>query len=98
MKKVSMIVALAFLATALALSAGDANKGEKVNSGTVSRLDTANRSLTVTDPKGTSWSIQWSDSTKVLGGELKEGAAVELGCTKSEKQYWASWIKVAEAK
>ncbi len=98
MKKVSTMVALAFLATALALAAGDANKGEKVISGTVSRLDTANRSLTVTDPKGASWSIHWSDSTKVLGGELKEGAAVELGFTKSEKQHWASWIKVAEAK
>ncbi len=98
MKKVSMIVALAFLAGALALAAGDATKGEKVISGTVSRLDTANRSLTVTDPKGTSWSIQWSDSTRVLGGELKEGAAVQLGVTKSEKQHWANWIKVAEAK
>ncbi len=97
MKKVSMIVALAFLAGALALAAGDAKK-EKVISGTVSRLDTANRSLTVTDPQGTSWSIQWSDSTRVLGGDLKEGVAVPLGVTKSEKQHWANWIKVAEAK
>lgn len=97
MRKVSMIVALAFLAGALALAAGEVKK-EKVISGTVSHLDTTNRSMTLTDAQGTSWSVQWSDSTKVLGGELKEGAAVQLGVTKSEKQHWANWIKVAEAK
>ncbi len=97
MKRVSMIVALGFLASALALPAGEANKGEKVLSGTVSRLDTANRSMTVTDSKGASWSVQWSDATRVLGGELKEGAAVQLGCSRSEKQYRANWIKVAGA-
>lgn len=97
MKKVSMIVALAFLAAALALAAGEAKK-EKVISGTVSRLDTANRSLTVTDAQGTTWSVQWSDSTRVLGGELKDGAAVQLGVSRSEKQHRANWIKVTEAK
>jgi hypothetical protein len=54
--------------------------------------------MTVTDAKGTAWSIQWTDSTKVLGGELKEGAAVQLGCTASEKAHQANWIKVSEAK
>ena len=98
MKKVSMLAVLALIAVALALPAGETKKGEKLVSGTISRLDTANRTMAVTDAKGASWTIQWSDSTKVLGGELKEGAAVQLGCTESENQHWATWIKVSEAK
>ena len=98
MKKVSMLAVLALIAVAVALPAGETKKGEKLVSGTISRLDTANRTMAVTDAKGASWTIQWSDSTKVLGGELKEGAAVQLGCTESENQHWATWIKVAEAK
>ena len=98
MKKVSMLVFLTLIAVAIALPAGETKKGEKLVSGTISRLDTANRTMAVTDAKGASWTIQWSDSTKVLGGELKEGAAVQLGCTESENQHWATWIKVAEAK
>jgi hypothetical protein len=98
MKKVSVLVVLALIAVALALPAGETKKGEKLVSGTISRLDTSNRSMTVTDSKGASWTIRWSDSTRVLGGELKEGAAVRLGCTESENQLWATWIKVSEAK
>jgi hypothetical protein len=98
MKKVSMLAVLTLIAVAVALPAGETKKGEKLVSGTISRLDTANRTMAVTDAKGASWTIQWSDSTKVLGGELKEGAAVQLGCTESENQHWATWIKVTEAK
>jgi hypothetical protein len=98
MKKVSMLAVLVLIAVAVALPAGETKKGEKLVSGTISRLDTANRTMAVTDAKGASWTIQWSDSTKVLGGELKEGAAVQLGCTESENQHWATWIKVTEAK
>ena len=98
MRKVSTLVLLSLIAVAMALPAGDSTKGEKLVSGTINHLDTANRTMTVTDAKGTAWSIQWSDSTRVLGGELKEGAAVQLGCTESEKQHWANWIKVSEPK
>ena len=98
MRKVTMLVFLSMIVVAMALSAGDSTKGEKIVSGTISHLDTASRSMTVTDAKGTAWSIQWTDSTKVLGGELKEGVAVQLGCTASEKAHQANWIKVSEAK
>lgn len=97
MRKVAMLLLLSMTVVAMAVAA-DSTKGEKIVSGTISHLDTANRSMTVSDAKGTAWSIQWSDSTKVLGGELKEGAAVQLGCTQSDKQHWANWIKVSEAK
>ena len=97
-KKISILTVLAVLAIAIALPAGDAKKGEKLVAGTVASLDTSARTLTVTDAKGTSWTVQWTDSTKVMGGELKEGVAVQLGCTESENKHWANWIKVSEAK
>ena len=97
MRKVSMLAGLAFFAAAVILMAGEM-KGEKLVSGTIARLDIANRSMTVTDGKGASWAVQWTDSTKVLGGELKEGAAVQLGLTESDNKHWANWIKVSEAK
>ena len=98
MRKVWMLTFLVAIAISTALSAHDMKKGEKVVSGTVAKLDTANHSMTVTDAKGTSWEIQWTDSTKVQGGELKEGAAVQLGCTESDSKHWATWIKVTEAR
>jgi general stress protein 26 len=98
MKKVWILTFLAALVISSAVMAHDAKKGEMVVSGTIAKLDTANRAMTVTDDKGTSWDIQWSDSTKVMGGELKEGAAVKLGYTESESKHWATWIKVTEAK
>jgi hypothetical protein len=98
MKRVSMLVALAVLAISIAVPAGEVKKGEKLVSGSVTRLDTGARAMTVTDGKGANWTIQWTDSTRVLGGELKEGAAVQLGCTESENKHWANWIQVSEAK
>lgn len=91
----AFLVAIAISATA---AAHDAKKGEKVVSGAISRLDTANHTMTVTDAKGTGWEVQWTDSTKVQGGELKEGASVQLGCTESDNKHWATWIKVSESK
>lgn len=97
MKRVSMLVALAVLAISIAVPAGE-KKGEKLVSGTIARLDTTARAMTVTGEKGASWTIQWTDSTRVLGGELKEGAAVQLGCTESENKHWATWIRVSQTK
>lgn len=98
MKKISMLAVLAVIAISIAVPAGEVKKGEKLVSGTIARLDTGARAMTVTGEKGASWTIQWTDSTRVLGGELKEGAAVQLGCTESENKHWANWIRVSEAK
>ncbi|HEV8232625.1 MAG TPA: hypothetical protein VGQ75_09785 [Thermoanaerobaculia bacterium] len=98
MKKVLTLAALAILTVSLAAMAADKAKtsGEKTASGTIAKVDTAAKSLTVTDSKGTSWTFQWNDSTRILGGELKEGAAVQVGYTDGDKM-WATWIRVGEA-
>jgi hypothetical protein len=51
----------------------------------------------VSDSKGTSWTIQWNDSTRILGGELKEGAAVKVGYTEGDGKMWATWIRMGES-
>lgn len=99
MKKLTVLVALAIFAVSLAAIAGEGQKaGEKKLSGTISRLDLANRSLTVTDAKSVATTVLWNDSTRVMGGELKEGEAVELGYVEAEGRMWASWIRVGTPK
>ena len=101
MKKILTLAVLATLAVSLAAIANDSPKaksgGEKVVSGSIARLDTANKSLTVTDSKGASWTILWNDSTRILGGELKEGQPVKLGYVEAQDKMWATWIRAGEA-
>ncbi len=98
MKKLTVLFALAIFAVSLAMVAGDKKAGEKKVSGTISALDVANRSMTVTDGKSVALTILWNDSTRVKGGELKEGEAVELGYLEADSKMWASWIKVGAPK
>ncbi|HMA17138.1 MAG TPA: hypothetical protein VKS03_01740 [Thermoanaerobaculia bacterium] len=99
MKKILSLAALAILTVALAASAGDDPKarGEKVINGTIARVDMNTRALTVADAKGVNWQIMWNDATKVMGGELREGASVQLGYVEAENRNWASWIRVQAA-
>jgi hypothetical protein len=94
MKRLTVLFALAIFAVSLAAFAGDKKAGEKKVSGTISSLDVANRSLTITDAKNATWPILWNDSTRMKGGELKTGEAVELGYVEADGKMWASWIKV----
>ena len=101
MKKAMTLAALAIFTVSLAAAAADKAKpstaGEKTASGTIAKVDTASKSLTVTDSKGSSSTFQWTDSTKILGGELKEGATVQLGYTEGDGKMWATWIRAGEA-
>ena len=67
MKKLTVLFALAIFAVSLAAVAGDKKAGEKKVSGTISALDVANRSMTVTDAKSAALTILWNDSTRVKG-------------------------------
>jgi len=96
MKKLTVLLALAIFAVSLAAVAGDKKAGEKKVSGTISALDVANRSMTVTDGKSVALTILWNDSTRVMGGELKEGESVALGYVEADNKMWASWIKVGK--
>lgn len=101
MKKTMILAALAIFTISLATLAADKAKssaaGEKSAAGTIAKVDTAGKSITVSDSKGTSWTIQWNDSTRILGGELKEGAAVKVGYTEGDGKMWATWIRMGES-
>jgi Cu/Ag efflux protein CusF len=102
MKKALTLAALAIFTVSLAAIAADSAKpkmaGEKTASGTIAKLDAAAKSLTVTDAKGGTWTFQWTDSTRILGGELSEGAAVQVTYTEGDGKMWASSIKVQAPK
>ena len=103
MKKTLTLAILAVLTVALAAPASDDSKApkptttEKVLSGTLARVDMDSRTLAVADSKGVNWQIAWTDATKIMGGELKEGAPVQVGYVEAQNRNWASWIKVQEA-
>jgi hypothetical protein len=99
MKKILTLAALSILTIALSAHALDKSKagGEKTLSGTIARVDMNYRALTVADAKGVNWQIMWNDGTKIMGGELKEGASVQLGYVEAQNRNWASWIRVQEA-
>lgn len=99
MKKVLTIIALALLCLPLAVIARETDSGakEKLVSGTIARIDMAQKAMTVTDAKGMSWTFHWNDSTRMLGGEMKEGSPVQLGYVEAQNKMWAAWIRVGEA-
>jgi hypothetical protein len=99
MKKILTLAALSILTIALSAHALDNAKahGEKTLSGTIARVDMNYRALTVADAKGVNWQIMWNDGTKIMGGELKEGASVQLGYVEAQNRNWASWIRVQDA-
>jgi hypothetical protein len=104
MKKALTLAILATLIAAPAARASDdaktqkpAASTEKVVSGTLSRVDMNYRTIAVADSKGVNWQIVWTDATKIMGDELKEGASVQVGYVEAENRNWASWIKVQGA-
>lgn len=98
MKKAITLAVAALLCVSLVALAGEKKPGEKSASGTISKVDVEAKTLTITGADGKTWSISWNDSTKILGGELKEGELVKVGYVESDARMWASWIRVGPAK
>lgn len=99
MKKVIGLSVVAILCLAFVAVAGGDKKmaGSKVE-GTISKLDTAGKMMTVKDSAGKETDFYWNDSTRVEGGELKEGATVHLKAAEKDGKMWASWVHVGEMK
>jgi len=95
MKRILIAAALAAIFLSLAATSIEAGD-EKLVSGTIARIDMAEKVMTVTDAKGTSWTFHWNDSTRMLGGEMKEGSPVQLGYVEAQNKMWAAWIRVGE--
>lgn len=101
MKKVFALSLVAVLCLAVVAVAGDEKMGKGkagAMEGTISKLDTAGKMMMVKDSAGKETAIYWNDSTKVEGGELKEGSLVHYKASEKDGKMWASWVHVGEMK
>jgi len=100
MKKVLALVVVAVLCTAVFALAGDEKmkmEGKSME-GTISKVDMAGKMMVVKGADGKENTVYWNDSTKVEGGELKEGSLVHWKGTEKDGKMWASWVHVGEMK
>ncbi len=91
-KALTVSLALLLCLSAIALAA------DKTVQGTITRVDTAGKMLTVKDTSGKEVTVAWTDSTKITGGELTEGATVSLSVNDSNGSPTATSIQVKPAK
>jgi hypothetical protein len=102
MKKIlalSVVVALC----AVVVLAGDEKMGDKkmmgkTMEGTITKMDSAGKMMTVKDATGTEKTVYWNDATKVAGDEMKEGALVHWKGMEKDGKMWATWVHVGEMK
>jgi Cu/Ag efflux protein CusF len=102
MKKVfALSLALAFCLGAVALAqdtpSSDTQKSEKMAgksmTGTVTKVDSTAKMMTVKDDSGKEWTVYWNDATKVDGGSPTEGAKVSFSTMEKDGKTWATSIK-----
>lgn len=95
----SVVLAVCLGAVALAQDApsSDTQKSEKMSgkmmSGTVTKVDSTAKMMTVKDDSGKEWTVYWNDSTKVDGGAPTEGAKVSFSTMDRDGKTWATAIK-----
>jgi hypothetical protein len=98
MKRVLAIsVVLALCLGAVALAQHKMDKEGKMK-GTITKVDAAQKMMTVKDKAGKEWTIYWNADTKVEGDGPKEGAKVRFKATEKDGKMWATWVKTGEAK
>jgi hypothetical protein len=96
MKRAIAVCAVALIClSALAVAAPDNPKDLSI-SGTISRVDTAGKSMVVKDSAGKETTVYWTDSTSINGGELREGTPVKVSVTEKDGKTWANSIEVAQ--
>jgi hypothetical protein len=98
MKKIMTLWVVAVLCAAVSL-AGDEKMGDKrpmgkANEGTITKIDTAGKMMTVKDSAGKETTVYWNDSTKVGGDEMKEGALVHWRGADKDGKMMATWVHV----
>ncbi|HEX4441336.1 MAG TPA: hypothetical protein VH854_14755 [Thermoanaerobaculia bacterium] len=81
MKRVlALCLVLGFSVASVVFAQDASQKTEKMSgkmmTGTVTKVDSASKSMTVKDDSGKETTVYWDDSTKVSGGSPTEGATV----------------------
>jgi len=96
MKKVlALAVALGFCA-AIGLAGGGDHKGKSTEA-TITKLDSAGKSMVVKTTDGKEMTIYWNDDTK-LQGTLKEGETIHVKTADKDGKTFATWVHVGAMK
>jgi len=101
MKRVLALCLVLGFSVAAAVLAQDATQSQKSDqhmsgkmmSGTVTKVDSASKMMTVKDDSGKEWTVYWNDSTKVDGGAPTEGAKVSFSTMEKDGKTWATSIR-----
>jgi hypothetical protein len=75
---------------------GGHKMGHKSMEGTITKVDMAGKMMMVKDADGKESAVYWNDSTKVEGGDMKEGSKVHYKGETKDGKMWASWVHVGE--
>jgi YD repeat-containing protein len=95
MKK-AFAISMAFLLclSAIARAADNDKSMQSSLQGTITRVDTAGKMLTIRENSGSETTVYWDESTRI-SGELKEGTSVTLTASDKEGKKLATSINVA---
>ena len=99
MKKILALSVVAVLCAVVVLAGDEKMGGHKMgkpHEGTITKMDSAGKMMTVKDASGTETTVYWNDSTKVAGDEMKEGAKVHWTGSEKDGKMWATWVHVGE--
>ena len=94
-KAIALAIALVFCAGVA--FAGEHGKGGKATEATISKLDSANKSMVVKTSDGKEMTIYWNDETKVQG-TLKEGETIHVKTSDKDGKTWATYVHVGAMK
>jgi hypothetical protein len=96
MRKIWALSLVAVLCLAVVAIAGEDKMGAKPMEGKITKVDMAAKTLIVTDAAGKESTLYWNETTKVEGGELKEGETLHYKAMEKDGKMWATWLHVGE--
>jgi hypothetical protein len=94
---VALAAVIVLSAVAMANQSTQATADKSI-SGTISRLDTAAKSMVIKDTTGKEVTVFWDDATRVNGGELREGSQVEVKAKDQDGKNFATSIQIRATK
>ena len=98
MKKAFALSLVAALCIAVVAVAGEDKMSGKAMEGTITKVDSAAKMMMVKDSAGKETAVYWNDTTKVEGGEVKEGQMVHYKGDMKDGKMWAKWVHIGEMK
>ena len=94
MKKALALTVVMVMCAAIGFAAAGEHSGKGME-GTITKVDTAGKSMVVKTADGKDMTIYWNDATK-LQGTPKEGEPVQVKTSDKDGKTWATWVHVGK--